>query len=101
MGTACLSCHSDKIKESLTDAVNQRGAQDNVAVSSGGCQGLCAAGPMVLVEPTSTLYHGVTPEDAPAIIDSLDAQPVERLRLPTDTPFFTRQKRLSFRIRAS
>ena len=49
---------------------------------------------MVSVEPQDILYQGVKPEDAPAIIDSLDKQPVERLECSTDVPFFSRQKKI-------
>ncbi len=42
----------------------------------------------------STLYRDVKPEDAADIIASVDGAPVERLRCPTDQPFFARQQRI-------
>ncbi|MBE2271595.1 MAG: NADH-quinone oxidoreductase subunit NuoF [Anaerolinea sp.] len=94
MGTACLACHSDQIKTALDDELKQRGKEHECKVSPAGCQGLCAAGPMVSVDPENRLYHSVTPADAAAIVESLDAEPVKRLSHETDTPFFTRQERI-------
>jgi bidirectional [NiFe] hydrogenase diaphorase subunit len=93
-GTACLSAHSEQIQEALEKGVEERGIGHLCAVTGGGCRGLCASGPMVTVEPQNILYQGVKPEDAPAILDSLDKYPVERLVCPTDMPFFSRQKKI-------
>jgi bidirectional [NiFe] hydrogenase diaphorase subunit len=93
-GTACHSAQSDRITESLQQEVERRGWQQHCAIHTGGCRGLCAAGPMVSVDPGDILYQGVTPHDAPVILDHLDEEPVQALRCDTDTPFFTRQKRI-------
>ncbi len=93
-GTACLALHSDTLTRTLTDEVKQRGQEKTCHVTGVGCMGLCAAGPLVAHDPPGTLYQGVTEADAPAILDSLDAAPVERLRCPTDTPFFQLQQKI-------
>jgi bidirectional [NiFe] hydrogenase diaphorase subunit len=107
-GTACHSAQSDQIKKQLEADLKAKGRHKRCEVRSGGCKGLCAAGPMVTVEvaatqadatPRDVLLQGVTPADAPAIVDSLAVerqaiQPPERLMCPTDTPFFTRQQRV-------
>jgi bidirectional [NiFe] hydrogenase diaphorase subunit len=94
-GTACLSSHSDQIKESLEAEVKTRGLDHVCKITGGGCRGLCAAGPMVTVEPEDTLYQGVTPADAPLILDSIQNRyPDPRLRCPTEAPFFSRQKKV-------
>ena len=49
MGTGCMSQHSDKLKDELAKAVAAQGKR--VLVRRTGCMGLCAAGPMVTVEP--------------------------------------------------
>src|ERR1051326_1062086 len=56
--------------------------------------GLCSAGPLVSLRPENTLYQHVTPEDAPAIVESLGNEPVARLQCATDRPFFTQQTRI-------
>ncbi len=93
-GTACHSAGSVGIMEQLQAATAERGLEHQCAVTAGGCRGLCAAGPMVTLEPEDVLYQGVTPDDAAEIIDHLDGEPVERLICDTTAPFFTRQTRI-------
>jgi bidirectional [NiFe] hydrogenase diaphorase subunit len=77
MGTGCLSQHSDKVKDELTKAATASGKKCYVRRT--GCMGLCAAGPLVLVEPTDVRYGNVRESDAKELIDSLGGEPVERL----------------------
>lgn len=94
MGTGCLSAHSDEIKDALNEEVTERGLGHHCVVKAGGCRGLCAAGPLVSVDPGDVLYQSVNVTDAAEIIDSLDEKPVERLLCPTDSPFFARQTKV-------
>ena len=51
MGTGCMSQHSDKLKEALSKAaVAASSSGKRCHVRKTGCMGLCAAGPLVLVE---------------------------------------------------
>ncbi len=90
-GTACHSAQGDKIIDALKAEVKQQGLEKRCAISGGGCRGMCAAGPMVSIEPEHTLYQYVTPEHAPALISSLESGPIEALRCDTSVPFFKRQ----------
>ena len=74
MGTGCLSQHSDKLKDALTQAVTDCGKR--AMVRRTGCMGLCAAGPLVLVDPEETLYQHVKADNAQAIVGSLGGKPV-------------------------
>jgi bidirectional [NiFe] hydrogenase diaphorase subunit len=94
MGTACQSAQSPQVITALENELKARGLEHHCAVKSGGCRGLCTAGPLVTVEPAQTAYQGVKPDDAPALVASLDGEPVERLLCDTSMPFFTRQKRV-------
>src|ERR1700757_5188314 len=78
MGTGCLSQHSDLLKDSLTAAVAAQGK--NAMVRRTGCMGLCAAGPLVLVDPEETLYQHCKSDHAEAIVDHLGGQPVAELK---------------------
>ncbi len=78
MGTGCLSQHSDQLKEALSDAVKSQGK--NVLVRRTGCMGLCAAGPLVLMDPDEVLYQHVKPENAEAVVASLGGKPVPELQ---------------------
>jgi bidirectional [NiFe] hydrogenase diaphorase subunit len=77
MGTGCMSQHSDKLKDALTTEAADSGKRCHVRRT--GCMGLCAAGPLVLVEPSETRYGHVHVEDAKEVIASLGEKPVERL----------------------
>jgi len=95
MAAGCLSLHSDQVKSSLEAQIKASGLEGECRVKGVGCMGLCSAGPLVSVSSQDVTYKGVTSEDAPEIVQSLQAaKPVERLRCPTDVPFFTRQKRI-------
>ncbi|MGA8289531.1 MAG: (2Fe-2S) ferredoxin domain-containing protein, partial [Acidobacteriaceae bacterium] len=54
MGTGCLSQHSDKLKDALTKEAEISGKRCHVRRT--GCMGLCAAGPLALVDPIGTRY---------------------------------------------
>ncbi|HEY1803438.1 MAG TPA: NADH-quinone oxidoreductase subunit NuoF [Terracidiphilus sp.] len=78
MGTGCLSQHSDKLKDELTNVVKAQGK--NAFVRRTGCMGLCAAGPLVLVDPEETLYQHANQSHAEAIVSSLGGEPVKELQ---------------------
>ncbi len=78
----CLSQHSDRLQDKLTEEAAACGKQCHVRGT--GCMGLCAAGPLVRAGSTAdagaqTLYAGVHESDAKAVIGSLGGQPIERL----------------------
>jgi bidirectional [NiFe] hydrogenase diaphorase subunit len=113
-GTSCAALRSEEIAANLKKEVAQRGMQRDVHVKEVGCDGLCALGPMVGVrtppaensadanavatpaaEAERIVYQKVAPEDAAAIVDGIvERQPVQRLQLSTDTPFFRRQQKI-------
>src|SRR5271166_5991398 len=78
MGTGCMSQHSDKLKNTLAEEVAAQGK--NVFVRRTGCMGLCAAGPLVLVDPEETLYQHVKTENAREVIAHLGGPPVAELQ---------------------
>jgi bidirectional [NiFe] hydrogenase diaphorase subunit len=94
MGTTCVSAHADQVKDALDAEVEKHGLKGQCQIVGGGCQGLCAAGPMVAVEPTGTIYQHVEPEDAGELIEKLDADPIQRLQDSATDAFFQRQTRI-------
>ncbi len=96
-GTGCVSSNSSLIIASLEKEIKQRGLENVVGIKPVGCMGLCAAGPIVSIQPDGILYKTVSPEDVPEILDSLNAQPVKRLVIDTTTPFFTRQHKVTLK----
>ena len=77
MALGCMSQHSDKVKAALTEEVARSGKRCHVRQT--GCLGPCAAGPLVSVGPTGTLYGNVQESDAEAVVESLGGEPVMRL----------------------
>jgi bidirectional [NiFe] hydrogenase diaphorase subunit len=78
MGTGCLSQHSDKLRVELTKAVAAQGK--NAFIRRTGCMGLCAAGPLVLVDPEEVLYQHCNATHAESIAASLGGEPVAALQ---------------------
>jgi bidirectional [NiFe] hydrogenase diaphorase subunit len=78
MGTGCLSQHSDQLKDALAKAIESSGKK--AIVRRTGCMGLCAAGPLVLVDPEETLYSHVKASHAEAVVASLGGEPVAELQ---------------------
>ncbi|MCL2459290.1 MAG: SLBB domain-containing protein [Desulfobulbus sp.] len=89
---AGLGCPGNQaIVAALRREIAKQKLQNQVLVRKTGCMGLCALGPLVLVLPGEITYQTVSPDDAADIVASLGQEPVERLRLPPDLPFLTRQ----------
>lgn len=85
VAAGCLSQHSDQVKQHLEHQLQERGLT-HCRVKGVGCMGLCSAGPLVSVRPEGTLYQVVTPEDAPAIVESLGGEPSQSSPLPNRPP---------------
>jgi len=94
VAAGCISLNSDKVLEALLAETEARGLQDKVEVKGAGCMGLCARGPLLRIDPEGIMYQGVTVEDVPAILDTLEKGADEKLLLEQDVPFFERQKKV-------
>lgn len=90
---ACLSQHSEAVKDAFDKEVKRRGIETQCRVTRVGCLGLCASGPLLTIDD-NTMYHSVTPADVPEIVESLDKKPVDRLKIPLETPFFSHQHKI-------
>ncbi len=84
-GTACVSARGFTIRDSLKRKIEERGLASDYLVVGTGCNGFCAVGPIVVVQPEGVFYQKVAEPDLDEIIDAhlLGGQPVERL-LHTD-----------------
>ncbi|MFO7682112.1 MAG: NADH-quinone oxidoreductase subunit NuoF [Chloroflexota bacterium] len=97
VAAGCLSSQSDQVLTALKENVGEHGCR----VKGVGCMGLCSEGPLVAVDTKegskteSVMYQQVKVEDAPEIMASLGAQPVARLLLDTNIPFFQRQFKIA------
>jgi len=94
VAAGCLSSGADQIKDGLQKQLATAGLDKEVKVKGVGCMGLCAAGPLVSVEPAGVWYQNVTTDHCAELVASLKGKPVERLRLDTNIPFYARQKKI-------
>jgi bidirectional [NiFe] hydrogenase diaphorase subunit len=78
MGTGCLSQHSDQLKDALSKEVEKSGKK--AFVRRTGCMGLCAAGPLVLIDPDETVYQHVNATHAEKIVNALGGEPIAELQ---------------------
>ncbi|MGA3405524.1 MAG: NuoF family protein [Candidatus Bathyarchaeia archaeon] len=94
VAAACLSAHSEALKEDFVKEIKRRGIEHQCKVKGVGCLGLCAQAPLVSVESEGILYHNVMPQDIPPIVDGLGKKPVKELQVSLDAPFFSCQHRV-------
>ncbi len=69
-GTGCVSAKGFEVKDKLNEELVKRGLQDEFLVVPTGCNGFCAAGPIVVIQPESVFYQKVGVKDVGEIIDS-------------------------------
>ena len=114
-GTGCTSSGSVTIRETLEREIAAQGLADEVKVILTGCFGLCALGPIMIIDPDGTFYSCVKAEDIPEIVSEhlLKGRVVERLvyhetkeeaekvkkaiHSLSNTTFYRKQKRVALR----
>jgi bidirectional [NiFe] hydrogenase diaphorase subunit len=85
MDLACISQHSDQLKDALVAVAETSGKK--VRVRRTGCMGPCSRGPLVRVDPEETLYEHVKASHAEAIVASLGNEPVPSLQCDLNEHF--------------
>ncbi|MCK4414392.1 MAG: NAD(P)H-dependent oxidoreductase subunit E [Candidatus Eisenbacteria sp.] len=109
-GTGCVSAGGFAIRDRLQALLAERKLESDFLVVGTGCNGFCAMGPIVVVQPEGIFYQQVTEEDLTEIIEQhlLGGRPVERLlhKDPvsgainpkmSDIGFFTKQQLIALR----
>ncbi len=111
-GTGCVSGNSFATATALENEIFKKGLVQEVQVIRTGCQGFCAEGPIVIVQPDGVFYCGVKAKDAATIVEEhlIKGRPVKKLMYtpPTEKgpipalkeiPFFAKQKLVVLRNR--
>lgn len=65
-------CHqkgATSLIQKFMEEIDDRDLSNDVMVTSTGCFGICAKGPVVLVYPEGTWYGNVTPDDVERIVE--------------------------------
>ncbi|MBD3235761.1 MAG: hypothetical protein GF330_03575 [Candidatus Eisenbacteria bacterium] len=80
-GTGCVSAGGFRIRDALQQALEERGLEKEWLVVGTGCNGFCAMGPIIVVQPEGIFYQKVQPQDLGDIIEThlIGGCPVERL----------------------
>jgi len=104
-GTGCHATGSLSLMDALQQEIDKQGLSENVIIVETGCNGFCAVGPIMVIQPDGIFYQKVKPEDSQELVEShfKANKPVERLMyrdpsskkkvIPklTDIPFFSNQ----------
>ena len=111
-GTGCVANHSMKIRERLEAEISRHGLEREVAVVTTGCNGFCAVGPIMVVQPDGIFYQLLKETDIPYLVEEhlLKGRPVkellyipprEKMPIPrmSDIPFFADQTLIVLRNR--
>ena len=80
-GTGCHATGSIKVKDVLVEEIIKKELSETVEVVETGCNGFCALGPLLVVQPGGIFYVKLTPEDIPEFVEEqiINGNPVERL----------------------
>jgi len=111
-GTGCVSCGSFELGAELEQEIARKGLATEVQVVRTGCQGFCAAGPVLIVQPDEVFYCGLKKSDVAVLVAEhlLKGRPVAKLMykpaamqapIPTlsQIPFFAKQRLVVLRNR--
>ena len=110
-GPTCIHRHSKELRDALDAQLSKHGLQDSAEIHLSGCLGMCAKGPILIVNPGYVMYGNVKIEDIAEIVEShlVKGKPVTRLiieedhlynrffRIFGDVDFFGKQMRITLR----
>lgn len=113
-GTGCISGKSFETAKALETEIGKQGLSWEAQVVKTGCQGFCAEGPIVIVQPDGIFYRAVRAKDAPQLVEEhlIKGKPLEKLMytppdrkqpipLLEEIPFFAKQKLVVLRNRGA
>ena len=104
-GTGCHATGSIAVIKAFEKEVIEQGLSDKVKIVETGCNGFCAVGPLMVVQPGGIFYQKMTVADVPEIVRKqlIENKPVERflykdpvtrksIAIQKEIPFFAHQK---------
>ena len=69
-GTGCHATGSLSLKDALQQEIDNQGLSENVIIIETGCNGFCALGPIMVVQPDGIFYQLVKADDAKELVES-------------------------------
>jgi len=104
--TGCQAYGALEVRDALKEEVRSKRLGEKVEIRETGCHGFCAMAPVVAIDPQGVFYQGVSPDDAPAIIQETIGQgrliehllyqhpiSLERVSHISEIPFYSNQTR--------
>ncbi len=104
-GSGCQATGSRMFQDALEKELERNHLSREIKIIETGCNGFCAVGPVMLVQPEGIFYQQLKAEDVAELVEEhfLKGRPVKRLQyvepasketIPTmnDIPFFAHQK---------
>jgi len=104
-GTGCHASGSQDIRDALKAELARHKLDNEIRIIETGCNGFCAQGPLMIVQPEDIFYQKLKPEDIPHLVEEhfLKGRPVKKLfykepasaeTIPSmeDIPFYSKQK---------
>ena len=68
-GTSCVSSGSLDVRDALVREIEKNNLQDEVFIATTGCNGFCAAGPLMIAYPDEIFYQKLAVEDVPFFVE--------------------------------
>ncbi|MBS3755512.1 MAG: NADH-quinone oxidoreductase subunit NuoF [Desulfobacterales bacterium] len=80
-GTGCHASGASEFKEALGAELERQNLDREIRIIETGCNGFCAVGPVMLVQPEGIFYQQLQPGDAEELVEEhfLKGRPVQRL----------------------
>jgi len=80
-GTGCVSNGAFEIKDALEREIKRHDLENEIQIVSTGCNGFCANGPIIVVQPEGIFYQMLTVEHIPHLVEEhfLKGRPVKKL----------------------
>ena len=111
-GTGCHASGSQEIRDAIKTELARHKLENEIRVIETGCNGFCAQGPVMIVQPDGIFYQKLRVEDIPHLVEEhfLKGRPVKKLfykepasaeTIPSmdDIPFYSKQKLIVLRNR--
>ena len=112
MGQACVSNGSVDVTNALHSELRKHKLEKEIDIVVTGCNGICAQGPFMMVQPEGIFYQRITLQDVPHLAEEhfLKGRPVEKLMyvppkekepipVMSNIPFFGKQMLIAMRNR--
>jgi len=103
-GTSCVASGSLDLKDALSEEIKRRELENEVYIATTGCNGFCAAGPLMIAYPDEIFYQKLAVENVPFFVEEYllkgrvvkehlfeSPEAAEVIPKITDIGFFSRQ----------